>query len=642
MTDHPLGTGRGPTPGHDLNSALSRAPSAGEPDWEATINNLMSLAKESARQFDHDKAINYLCTLEEIWATKGLPEFSLDLRFELHQQKGKAFAALGKIESAIQEYQEILKFCRENSNLDRKAETFTQIGQLLCKQGEYDRALGYLQRAIGAYRRLGDPVGTCKALRNLGVVYVELGEFEEAESTYDEAIDLARNSDQELLYADLVNNLGTIMNMKGNWKRALDLYRDSLEIYERRQEIRKCAYAQNNIAITLNEEGIDDEAFHYFKLAYDTAASVKDASLSLIVEINLADLYLKKGMLTEAREHCQRAENSLNEAGMVNGQLVETKKIAGKISLAGRDHEQAQALLNEAFALSKQIGAQFLQAEVLLERGTLYRALGRHFDALEDLETSYHLFNSLKAEGKREQTEKTIASLEQLYLQVFDSMAREVDRKDKYTKGHSDRVASFALLLAKELGLRTHAVKTIVAASLLHDIGKIHVDDAVLKKPGKLTPEEFAEIMKHPELGVGLLRGKEFPWDIKPLILHHHEKINGTGYPLGLKGEDIPLGARIITIADVFDALTSDRVYRPAFGVAKALDIMNEDSGKAFDPVLLKCFVSMIHQGKADAVINSHTRDDEMYSIWSNCMTDEPETTAATDESVPSEEKATT
>jgi|GEM_PF-785578 len=635
------GTGRDPQSGHDLKSMTQREPNAGEPDWAATINNLMSLAKESARQFDHDRAIHYLCTLEEIWSTKGLPEFSPDLRFELHEQKGKAFAALGKIENAIQEYHEIVKYCRDNTYLDRKAGTFAQIGQLLCKQGEYDRALGYLQRAIGAYRRLGDPAGTCKALRNLGVVYVELGEFEEAESTYDEAIELARSSDQELLYADLVNNLGTIMNMKGNWKRALDLYRDSLEIYERRGEIRKCAYAQNNIAITLNEKGIDDEAFHYFKLAYDTAAGVKDASLSLIVDINLADLYLKKGFLGDAREHCRKAEAYLEEAGLVNGQLVETRKIAGKISLAENDHEHALVRLNEAFALSQQIGAQFLQAEVLLERGTLYRTLGRHFDALEDLESSYHLFNSLKAEGKRELTEKTIASLERLYLEVFDSMAREVDRKDTYTKGHSDRVASLALLLAKELGLRTHAVKTIVAASLLHDIGKINVDDAVLKKPGKLSSEEFAQIAKHPELGVGLLRGKEFPWDIKPLILHHHEKINGTGYPLGLKGEDIPLGARIISIADVFDALTSDRVYRPAFQVGKALDIMNDDSGKAFDPVLLKCFVSMIHQGKADRVINSRTRDDEMYSIWSNCMTDESESVANIDADTP-KEKATT
>jgi putative nucleotidyltransferase with HDIG domain len=186
-------------------------------------------------------------------------------------------------------------------------------------------------------------------------------------------------------------------------------------------------------------------------------------------------------------------------------------------------------------------------------------------------------------------------------------------------------VASLALLLARELGLRTNMVKTIVAAGLLHDIGKIRIDDKVLKKAGKLSSDEFRHIQKHPELGVELLRGKEFPWDIKPLILHHHERLSGTGYPLGLKGEDIPLGARIICIADVFDALTSDRVYRSAFDTRKALDIMNEESGTTFDPVLLKCFINMVLEGKADLVINSRTRDDEMFSIWSQCMLDAEE-----------------
>jgi HD-GYP domain-containing protein (c-di-GMP phosphodiesterase class II) len=119
---------------------------------------------------------------------------------------------------------------------------------------------------------------------------------------------------------------------------------------------------------------------------------------------------------------------------------------------------------------------------------------------------------------------------------------------------------------------------------------------------------------------VDFLRGKEFPWDIKPLILHHHEKIDGSGYPLGLKGEDIPLGARIICIADVFDALTSDRVYRKAYDTEKALQIMEDDANMMFDAVLLKCFMRMIRQGKADLVINSKTRKDEMYSIWAQCM----------------------
>lgn len=609
----------------NLETVLRRYSVGSDSDWAKTIDNLMNLAKEAGKSFDFERAIQYLHTIEDIWDSKGLPEFSMELRFELHREKGKAFASQGKHEEAIREYQKILKFCRDNSHLPVKSETFTQIGQLMAKQGDYDRALGYLQRAIGAYRRLEDQSGICKALRNLGVVYVELGEFEEAEINYDEAIELAEKIGETMLYADLVNNLGTIKNMKGNWKEALKLYNRSIQIYDEHNEIRKCAYTKNNIAITLTEQGMSEEAFEHFKHAHEIATSIKDASLILIVDINLADLYLKKNILSSAKFHCQKAESYLLETRMTNGHLAETKKIAGKIAYKERDYELSLNYFNEALEISRQIGAKYVEAEVLVERGLLLKEMDKHFDALTDLESSYQVYKDHKIEGKREQTEKIIDSIEKLYLDVFYSMAKEVDLKDKYTKGHSDRVASLALLLARELGMPTNALKTIVAASLLHDFGKIKIDDSVLKKAGKLTNEEFQHIKKHPELGVELLRGKEFPWDFKPLILHHHEKLDGTGYPLGLKGEDIPLGARVICIADVFDALTSDRVYRKAFDIEKALSIMEEESGTSFDPVLLKCFVNLINQGKAEFVINSRTREDEMYSIWSQCMHEEDE-----------------
>ncbi len=588
-------------------------------DWARTIDNLLTLAKEASQSFDFDRAIEYLCNLERIWDSKGLPDFSMELRVELHREKGKAFTKLGKLDEAINEYQRILKFCQDSNQLEAKSETFTQIGQLLSKQGDHERALGYHQRAIGAYRRLRDNTGMCKALRNLGVSYIELGEFEEAEDTYQQAIEIAEQLGDRLLYADLVNNLGAILNMKGNWEEALDKYQVSLEIYAAENEIRKSGYAKNNVAITFNEQGMHDEAFTYFRSAYDIANQINDASLALIVDINLADLYLKKRMLSEAKSHCEKAEQHLTGSNLTNGHLIEVKMIAGKIATHEKDHNTAVSHFNEAFDLCREIGARFLEAEVLLERGTLLRILGKHFDALNDLEASYHLYSSLKAEGKREQTEKVIKSIETLYLEVFDSMGKEVDHKDKYTKGHSDRVASLALLLARELGLRSHVLKTIVAGALLHDIGKIEVDDSILKKAGRLTDEEFVQIKKHPEMGVELLRGKEFPWEIKPLVLHHHEKYDGSGYPLGLKGEDIPLGARIVCVADVFDALTSDRVYRKAFDTEKALDIMKQESGSSFDPMILKCFIEMIDGGKANLVINSRTRENEMYSIWSKC-----------------------
>lgn len=628
--------------GHRGNSELSRddnlakllngAQSGETSDWVATINGLMALAKEANTSFDFDRAINYLCTLEEVWNTKELPEFSLDLRIELHQEKGKAFASQGRLDEAIDEYQKTLEFCRDSAQLATRSETFVQIGQLLAKQGDHDRALGYLQRAIGAYRRLNDKIGICKALRNLGVVYVELGEFEEAEVTYHNAIQQAKQTDDKILYADLTNNLGAIMNMKGNRHEALTYYLESLDIYKSHNEIRKAAYTENNLAISFAERGMTQEAFDYFRRAYDIAIEIKDASLTLIVDINLADLYLKKGALSEAKQHCRKAEQYLDEAGLKNGHLVEIRKIAGKIAFQEKQYDTALNQFDEAFKTSREIGTQFLEAEVLLERGKLFAVTERHFDALNDLESSYRIYTDLQANGKREQTEEVIDSVEQLYLDVFDTMARDVDRKDPYTKGHSDRVSSLSLLLAREVGLRGGKLKTIVAAALLHDLGKIKIDDHVLKKAGKLTDDEFREIKKHPEYGVELLRGKDFPWDIKPLILGHHEKIDGKGYPQGLKGEDIPLGARIICIADVFDALTSDRVYRTAYNTEKALHIMESDAGTAFDAVLLGRFTDMVRRGKADRVINSRTSADEMYSIWSQCMdelADEPDPAVA-------------
>ncbi len=594
-----------------------------EPDWMKTINNLMNLAKDANDSFEYTQAVNYLNTLEEIWDSKNLPDFSLELRFELYKEKGKAYSSQGKHDEAILEYQKILKFCRDNKYLNVKSDTFAQIGQLLSKKGDHDRALGYLQRAISSYRRIDDSLGLCKAIRNLGVIYLELGELDEAEINYIEAIDIAEELCNETLYADLVNNLGAIMNMKGNWRKALNYYRESLNIYKSSNEIRKSAYTKNNIAITLTEQGLNDEAFEYLKKAYKIATDIKDASLTLIVDINLADLYLKKGNSQNAKNHCRAAEHYLIQADFTNGNFVETQKIAGKIARFENDYDMSLNYFDNALDVAREIGAQFLEAEVLLERGTLYSLMKRPFDALNDLENSYHIYTDINADSKKEDTENVIDSIEELYLNIFNSLAEDVDKKDKYTKGHSDRVASLALLLGKELGLKSYMLKTIVASALLHDIGKIKIDDAILKKDGKLSDSEFAAIKKHPELGVELLRGKEFPWDLKPSILHHHERIDGQGYPLGLKNEDIPIGARIISIVDVFDALTSDRVYRKAFTTQKAIAIMQEDSGKAFDPVILTCFVHLINQGKADFVINSTTEKDELFSIWSQCLIDE-------------------
>jgi len=602
------------------------------PDWELAVAHLIIMAESANKTFEFDKAISFLNAVEQIRDTKIVSDFSPQTLLKLHQEKGKAYSFLGKYDEAIDEFKNILTSNQSSEQSEVRSEAFTQIGQILAKQGDHERALGYLQRAISAYRRGENNIGLCKALRNLGVVYVELGDFDEAQTSITEAIAIAVSLGEKVLYADLTNNLGAIVNMKGDWQRALELYKESLEIYKTHNEVRKAAYAKNNIGITLSERELDIEALHYFVKASEIASKINDSSLKLIVDINLADLYLKRGSSTNAREHLRQAEEYFSKLNLVNVHLVETKKLKGKIASVEKSHQVAAEAFDEALELSRQIGSKFHEAEVLLERGKLMRSTNKHFEALTDLESSYQIYKNIKAEGKKAQTEKVIDSIEHLYLEIFNSIGQKVDHKDSYTKGHSDRVASLALLLAKEINLPTHTLKTIVAAGLLHDIGKIKISDDILKKPGKLTDEEFAEIKKHPEYGVELLRGMEFPWDIKPLIMHHHERIDGSGYPRRLKGEEIPLGARILCVVDVFEALTSDRTYRGAYSTAEAIKIMKKESGTTFEPTLLKSFIKLVNRGEVDVIVNAHTCNKELYSIWSQCMADDGKNATQTQE----------
>jgi putative nucleotidyltransferase with HDIG domain len=180
-----------------------------------------------------------------------------------------------------------------------------------------------------------------------------------------------------------------------------------------------------------------------------------------------------------------------------------------------------------------------------------------------------------------------------LMMGLLHSLTSAVDAKDAYTCGHSERVALLSRSLALEAGLTEHQVERIYMAGLLHDVGKIGVPEAVLQKTGKLTPEEFDQIKKHPEIGARILRDVKQIEDIIPGVMHHHERYDGKGYPSGLAGENIPLMGRIICLADCFDAMTSSRTYRKALPLEVALTEIRRCSGTQFDPVLSDCFLRL-------------------------------------------------
>jgi len=173
------------------------------------------------------------------------------------------------------------------------------------------------------------------------------------------------------------------------------------------------------------------------------------------------------------------------------------------------------------------------------------------------------------------------------YLSTISSLARTIEAKDPYTGGHTERVGEYALMLARELGFGEDELEAVEVGAIVHDIGKIGIPDRILLKPGRLDAEEFAEMRKHPEISSYILDGLDVPQVVVEMARHHHERFDGNGYPDGLAGEDTPLAARILTVADAFDAMTSDRPYRAALAVEEALAEVRRNAGTQFCPAVV-------------------------------------------------------
>lgn len=196
--------------------------------------------------------------------------------------------------------------------------------------------------------------------------------------------------------------------------------------------------------------------------------------------------------------------------------------------------------------------------------------------------------------GRVEDANTHLAELNRLYISTIETLAMAIDAKDQITHGHIRRVQIFAVGLAKAMGVNdTAQIKAVEAAALLHDMGKLAVPEYILNKPGPLTPGEFEKMKLHASVGADILSAIDFPYPVVPIVRHHHESWNGNGYPDGLRGSDIPIGARILSVVDCFDALTSDRPYRPRLSDADALKVLTERRGTMYDPLVVDTFISV-------------------------------------------------
>jgi len=217
-----------------------------------------------------------------------------------------------------------------------------------------------------------------------------------------------------------------------------------------------------------------------------------------------------------------------------------------------------------------------------------------------------HFINTVHEAVKRYQIVQSLKNIDEA---TFLSLAQTIELKDPYTRGHCERVAHYALMIAEELGMSPETKNTIKFGSWLHDCGKIGVPEKILNKEGSLSETEFEIIKKHPRWGADVAKQANLPRMIHNIILYHHERHDGTGYPTGIKGKDIPLESRIVAVADVYDALTSARSYRSQYSTDKAIKIMLAMKETVFDPEIIDIFIEKcLHISKdiISSLLNEH------------------------------------
>jgi diguanylate cyclase (GGDEF)-like protein/putative nucleotidyltransferase with HDIG domain len=227
---------------------------------------------------------------------------------------------------------------------------------------------------------------------------------------------------------------------------------------------------------------------------------------------------------------------------------------------------------------------------------------GGYWMALLSAPPPYLIYRTYKIYlGRIQDQQRHVQQVSDLHLATIEALALAIDAKDQTAQSHIRRVQVYAAGLARALGMPQNEIQGVKTAALLHDIGKLAVPEHILSKPGPLTQEEFQKIRIHPQVGAEIISGVPFPYPVAPLILSHHERWDGKGYPAGLQGDEIPLGARILSVVDYFDALMSERPYHKAMSFDAAIGLLRQESAKALDPRVVDTFIEMYPALAAEA-----------------------------------------
>lgn len=513
----------------------------------------------------------------------------------IHRARGHERA--GCVVEAMDCYRKAIDEASRSSTWAIEAEALRRLAVLHHNRGEKEAAGDACARSLAIAERNADDALSAEALNVQALFALDLGELDQARAIFQRAL-LSAGRHHEI-NARIEGNLGVLANVRGDLEDALMHYQHSLEAYREAGHDQGCARAYHNLGMISADRGMWADADGYFQESRIVAERLGDLHLQALCLLNHSEVYVARQQFEDAKASAERALAIFEQLG---SQLdkPDVYRVIGTVYRETGKLALGESRLRAAIELATTTGSVLSQAESSRELALLYQMMGRNQEALSLLNAAHGLFRRMDARVDLVDITRKVEQLEQTFLAVVRDWGQSIESSDTYTFGHCERVASYAAEVANAMNLDEHQITTIRLGAYLHDVGKIRVPHEVLNKPGRLTNEEFEIIKMHPVWGIELLESVEFPWDIKPIIRWHHEKHDGTGYPDRLRGDEIPLGAAIIGIVDVYDALTTTRSYRGAMTHEVAVAEMQR-CAHHWKPEVYEAFVKSIAKKPAPA-----------------------------------------
>jgi len=509
-------------------------------------------------------------------------------------EQAKVAEERGRSDLARELYDRVLQRAQNADDAAVVHSALLAAARLASAGGETTVALDILEAVLASATARGSDADCASASALRSRVMWANGDIAGAEGDAMRARDWARRAGEHKEAAQCLRTLGELAVARASLEEGIALYESCLIELRSLGQVLDLATTLISVAELYDDARRWDTSDTAFDEAVAVASALGEPTVVLDAQLRHAELLARRGDVDRAHAGCERALETGRRIRDPRATAA-AARTAAMIARERGDLAHAEERLAAAEAALRDRDDAVLAAEVAAERAELYHRQDRHRETIIALNRAYRALSQLKGTSGVADVARRTRRLEAQFIDVVRRWGQSIEAKDLNTHGHCERVADLACAIATHMAIAGPTVFWYRVGALLHDIGKLVIPADVLNKPGRLTEEEWSLVRRHPTAGAEMLGAVDFPWDVRPIVESHHECWDGSGYPQGLAGERIPLAARVVCVADVYDVLTSDRSFKRALSHDEALEVMRRDVGRQFDPAVFRAFEEVVN-----------------------------------------------